>query len=72
VPPGRKPLDAGPFAPEIGSFRLLLAAKGKAAKTVRTYVEAVACSRPRMPATSSGLCSSSSAGWRTKSRSRTR
>jgi len=42
VPPGRKPLDAGPFAPEIGSFRLLLAAKGKAAKTVRTYVEAVA------------------------------
>ena len=38
----RKPLDAGPFAPEIGSFRLHLAAEGKAAKTVRTYTEAVA------------------------------
>jgi len=35
--PGRRA-----FAPEIGSFRLLLAAKGKAAKTVRTYVEAAA------------------------------
>jgi site-specific recombinase XerD len=38
----RKPLDAGPFASEIGSFRLHLAAEGKAAKTVRTYTEAVA------------------------------
>ena len=28
-PRGRKPLDAGPFAPEIGSFRLHLAAEGK-------------------------------------------
>jgi site-specific recombinase XerD len=37
-----KPLEAGPFAPEIGSFRLHLAAEGKAAKTVRTYTEAVA------------------------------
>ena len=37
-----KPLDAGPFVPEIGSFRLHLAAEGKAPKTVRTYVEAVA------------------------------
>ena len=37
-----KPLDAGPFAPEIGSFQLHLAAEGKAPKTVRTYVEAVA------------------------------
>jgi hypothetical protein len=37
-----KPLDAGPFAPEIASFRLYLAAEGKAAKTVRTYTEAVA------------------------------
>ena len=37
-----KPLDAGPFAPEIGSFRLHLAAEGKAPKTVRTYVEVVA------------------------------
>jgi integrase/recombinase XerD len=41
-PRQRKPLDAGPFAPEIGSFRLHLAAEGKAAKTVRTYTEAVA------------------------------
>jgi hypothetical protein len=41
-PRRRKPLDAGPFAPEIGSFRLHLAAESKAAKTVRTYTEAVA------------------------------
>jgi len=40
-PRRRKPLDAGPFWPEIGSFRLHLAAEGKAAKTVRTYTEAV-------------------------------
>jgi hypothetical protein len=37
----RKPLDAGPFQGEIGSFRLHLAAEGKAAKTVRIYTEAV-------------------------------
>ena len=39
----RKPkqLDAGSFQPEISSFRLHLAAEGKAAKTVRTYTEAV-------------------------------
>ena len=41
VPRRRKPLDAGPFQPEIGSFRLHLAAQGKAPKTVRTYTEAV-------------------------------
>jgi hypothetical protein len=35
-PRRRKPLDAGPFWPEIGSFRLHLAAEGKAAKTVRS------------------------------------
>ena len=40
-PRRRKPLDAGPFQPEIGSFRLHLAAEGKAAKTVRMYTEAV-------------------------------
>jgi integrase/recombinase XerD len=40
-PRRRKPLDAGTFQPEIGSFRLHLAAEGKAAKTVRTYTEAV-------------------------------
>jgi hypothetical protein len=36
-----KLLDAGCFQPEISSFRLHLAAEGKAAKTVRTYTEAV-------------------------------
>ena len=36
-----KQLDAGGFQPEISSFRLYLAAEGKAAKTVRTYTEAV-------------------------------
>jgi hypothetical protein len=38
----RKPLNAGPFTPEIGSFRLHLAAEGNAPKTVWTYTEAVA------------------------------
>jgi len=104
-PRRRKQLDAGPFAPEIGSFRLHLAAEGKAAKTVRTSTEAVAwfaaaqliprteCTRweqvnghdvqrwlvhlltgtaTRTPATSSGPCSSSSAGSPRRSRSRTR
>ncbi len=36
-----KQLDAGRFQAEISSFRLHLAAEGKAAKTVRTYTEAV-------------------------------
>ena len=36
-----KSLDAGIFQPEISSFRLHLAAEGKAGKTVRTYTEAV-------------------------------
>jgi Phage integrase, N-terminal SAM-like domain len=42
-PAPRKPkqLDAGSFQPEISSFRLHLAAEGKAAKTARTYTEAV-------------------------------
>ena len=35
-----RPLDAGPFAAEIGSFRLHLAAEGKAARTIRIYTEA--------------------------------
>jgi hypothetical protein len=30
-----KPLAAGVFQPEIGSFRLCLAAEGKSGKTVR-------------------------------------
>ena len=33
--------DAGGFQPEISSFRLHMAADGRAAKTVRTYTEAV-------------------------------
>ena len=41
-PRRRKPLDAGPFEPLIGSFWLHLAAEGKAPKTVRIYTEAVA------------------------------
>jgi site-specific recombinase XerD len=36
-----KELDAGCLQPEISSFRLYLAAEGKAAKTVRTYTDAV-------------------------------
>jgi len=36
-----KQLDAGGFHAEISSFRLHLAAEGKACKTVRTYTEAV-------------------------------
>ena len=36
-----KQLDAGIFSAEISSFRLRLAAEGKAAKTIRTYTEAV-------------------------------
>ena len=34
--------DAGPLGADIASFRLHLAAEGKAPKTVRTYTEAVA------------------------------
>jgi site-specific recombinase XerD len=36
-----KQLDAGSFQPEISSFRLHLAAEGKAARTIRAYTEAV-------------------------------
>jgi hypothetical protein len=41
--PGTQPkqLNAGSFQPGISSFRLHLAAEGKAAKTVWTYTEAV-------------------------------
>jgi len=35
----RKPLAAGVFQPQISSFRLALAAEGKAAKTVRNDTE---------------------------------
>jgi site-specific recombinase XerD len=42
-PRSRQPkhLDAGIFQAEINSFALRLAAEGKAAKTIRTYIEAV-------------------------------
>jgi site-specific recombinase XerD len=42
-PRSRQPrqLDAGTFQAEISSFALRLAAEGKAAKTIRTYTEAV-------------------------------
>ena len=33
-------LEAGPFAEDIGSFVLHLAAEGKAASTIRNYTEA--------------------------------
>jgi hypothetical protein len=36
----RKDLAAGPFAADVASFRLHLAAENKAAGTVRTYAEA--------------------------------
>ncbi len=36
-----KQLDAGIFQAEISSFALRLAAEGKAAKTIQTYIEAV-------------------------------
>jgi hypothetical protein len=35
-----KSLEAGPFAADVASFRLHLAAENKAAGTVRTYAEA--------------------------------
>ena len=36
-----RPLDAWSFQPEVSSFRLHLAAEGKAAKTITTYTQAV-------------------------------
>jgi hypothetical protein len=40
-PAQRKQLEAGPFEAEVGSFRLHLAAEGKAGRTLRTYCEAL-------------------------------
>ena len=40
-PAAAKQLNAGMFQAEISSFALRLAAEGKAAKTIRTYTEAV-------------------------------
>ena len=39
--PVPKQLDAGPFEAEVNSFRLHLAAEGKAERTLNTYTEAV-------------------------------
>jgi hypothetical protein len=71
-PRRRKPLDARPFAPEIGSFRLHLAAKAKAPKTVRTYTEAVAwfaaahlIHAPLTPGGSRSAATMCSGGWST-------
>ncbi len=52
-----KQLDAGILQAEINSFALRLAAEGKAAKTIRTYAEAVqwfaaACLAPERPVAS--------------------
>ena len=48
-PPGL--LDAGPLEPDIASFRLQLAAKGKAARTVQGYTSSVRwfASREHLP-----------------------
>jgi len=40
-PPVPKQLDAGPFEAEVESFRLHLAAEGKAGRTLDTYTGAV-------------------------------
>jgi hypothetical protein len=40
-PPAPKQLDAGPFETEVISFRLHLAAEGKAGRTLDTYTGAV-------------------------------
>ena len=39
--PRPKVLEAGPFAADVGSFALHLAAEGKAPSTIRNYTEAV-------------------------------
>src|ERR1039457_2561533 len=44
-----KQLDAGIFQAEISSFDLRLAAEGEAAKTIRTYTEAVQWFAARLP-----------------------
>jgi len=58
-----KQLDAGYLQPEISSFRLHLAAEGKAARTVRTYTEAV-----QWFAAAHLLRETGHAGWREVSR----
>ena len=41
LPKQPRQLDAGPLEPQVGSFRLHLAAEGKAARTVQGYISAV-------------------------------
>ena len=43
-------MDAVRFQPEISSFRLHLAAEGKAPKTIQAYTDALACT-PTTPPT---------------------
>ena len=65
-----KQLDAGIFQAEISSFALRLAAEGKAAKTIRTYTEAVQWFAATGPCRQAGAAGSrspaatSSGGWR--------
>jgi len=66
-----KQLDAGILQAEINSFALRLAAEGKAAKTIRTYTEAVqwfaaTClpGRTGRAAGSRSPASTSNGGWR--------
>jgi hypothetical protein len=66
-----KQLDAGILQAEITSFAVRLAAEGKAARTIRTYTEAVrwlpppACpGTPTGPAGSKSAAATSSGGWR--------
>ena len=74
VPPRRLPrlgkLDAGVFGADVASFGLHLAAEGKAAKTIRTYTEAVRwfaaahlLARQARPAGSRWTGRISSGGW---------
>jgi len=68
-----KQLEAGMFQAEISSFALRLAAEGKAAKTIRTYTEAVrwfaATGLPQLPrragrgSWSRSPVATSSSGW---------
>ena len=47
-------LDAGPFAADVASFGLHLAAENKAAGTIRIYTEAPLLVRRRPPAPRDG------------------
>jgi len=62
--------DAGPLSADIASFRLHLAAEGKAARTVQGYTGAVRwfavgylLPRPERPAGSRSAATTSSSGW---------